>query len=285
MSEAKLRTEVIQLDPTHHQSVTFLGEGPPVLLLHGIPGSAKSWMAVGEALERAQICAVVPDLIGFGGSSTGDGLGELHAKGQSQFLAHTLDALAIRPVAVIGHDFGGPVALALAVDRPDLVTALGLLATNTFTDTPVPFPLSLTNTPLLGGLFARGLFSSWSLRMMLRQGVRTVGVRLDSKDSVGSGDQASAIRTIFHGSLRNLRELYGPIESALRQLVIPGFVAWGDRDPFFSVEQGQRTAAAFAGSDFELIDGAGHFLPEERPIEIANLIINLVRHRAVGKPA
>ena len=112
--------------------------------------------------------------------------------------------------------------------------------------------------------------------MMLRQGVGTPRVRVDPAGAVGDRDQARAIATIFQASLLRLRELYQPIEDALRSVAVPSFVAWGDHDPFFSVEQGRRTAGAIAGSRFELLAGAGHFLPEERPEAIASLIVDLV---------
>ena len=79
----------------------------------------------------------------------------------------------------------------------------------------------------------------------------------------------------FSASLTRLAELYGPIEQTLSTVSVPTFVAWGDRDPFFSVDQGRRTAHAIAGAQFELLERAGHFLPEERPNEVAALIAKL----------
>jgi pimeloyl-ACP methyl ester carboxylesterase len=67
----------------------------------------------------------------------------------------------------------------------------------------------------------------------------------------------------------------------LTKVAVPAFVAWGTHDPFFSVEQGRRTAEAIAGARFELFEGAGHFLPEERASEVAVLIRELVRTSVV----
>lgn len=55
------------------------------------------------------------------------------------------------------------------------------------------------------------------------------------------------------------------MKDALQRVRVPALVVWGDRDPFFSVAQGRRTAAAIPGSRFELYAGCGHFVPEERP--------------------
>jgi pimeloyl-ACP methyl ester carboxylesterase len=193
-----------------------------------------------------------------------------------------MDALRVDRATFVGHDFGGPVALTLMGRRPGLVTGLGLLSANTFTDTPIPFPLSATIWPMVGWLARQALFSPVSLRMMVRRGIGVPRIAMAPERAVGDGDQARAIATIFSASLLRLSELYRPIEQALRSVAVPSFVAWGDRDPFFSVEQGRRTAGAMAGSRFELLDGAGHFLPEERPERVASLIADLVRASTRG---
>jgi pimeloyl-ACP methyl ester carboxylesterase len=65
------------------------------------------------------------------------------------------------------------------------------------------------------------------------------------------------------------------VESALKTADVPGFVPWGDRDPFFAIESGKRTAAAF-GVPLTRLDGAGHFLPTERPEEVVRAISSLL---------
>lgn len=253
------------------------GEGPPVLLLHGIPGSSASWHAVRDQLA-ADHDVVVPDLLGFGHSRRPKDLRQLHATAQAAAVEVLLDDLGYGAVTVAGHDFGGPVALLLARTRPDLVARVALFATNAFTDTPVPFPLSATQVPLVGRLAGTCLFSAPSLRLMLRMGVGDPRVRLDAAAYLGDASQRHAIRTIFDGSLRYLPELYAPVEAALGVLRIPAHVGWGVRDPFFSVDQGRRTATAL-GATFELLPQAGHFLPEERPVEVAAAIRSLARTR------
>jgi pimeloyl-ACP methyl ester carboxylesterase len=194
---------------------------------------------------------------------------------QAGALARLIDDLDLGSTAVIGHDFGGPTAVVLASIRPATVDAVGLLATNTFSDTPIPFPLSLVNAPLVGALAGRGLFSKPSLRMMLRRGVGPRGIPPDPGTHLGDRAQQRAIATIFAGSLTRLAELYGPVEAALGRLDMPALVGWGDRDPFFPVAQGERTAAAL-GVDLRIYEGAGHFLPHERPVEVAADIVALV---------
>lgn len=249
------------------------GSGTPLLLLHGIPGAAQSWQRVVEALH-GNLDVIVPDLLGFGGSARPDQLAALHAAGQSEALNILLADLDISGVVVVGHDFGGPVAIELVRRRPAGVTGLGLLATNAFPDTPIPFPLSLVNVPLVGGIARKALFSRPSLLMMLRRGVGRGSPRPDSATSLGDRRQQAAIATIFAGSLAQLQDLYQPIADQLRQVDVPVFVGWGTHDPFFPIGQGARLAAT-TGSALRVYDGAGHFLPEERADEVAADILGL----------
>lgn len=251
------------------------GEGFAVVLLHGIPGSARTWDGVVGRLSPLHR-VVVPDLLGFGASSRPTGARPLHAEAQAAALGDTLDSLGIGRMILVGHDFGGPVALTFTRRHPERVAGLALLSTNAFTDTPIPFPLSLVTVPVAGPAAARMLFSRPSLAMMVRRGFGPGSSPADLDRYLGDKGQAEAIRTIFAASLRQLAELYRPIEDALGAISVPTLVGWGDHDPFFPVEHGRRTARAIPGAELRLYEGAGHFLPEERPEEVAADIARLV---------
>lgn len=243
------------------------GRQTAFLLLHGIPGSGLAWASVADHLSN-DFDVIVPDLLGFGASDRPSGLHEIHAAGQALALGKLVDELHLDRVIVAGHDFGGPVALALHRQRADLVVGLALLATNAFADTPIPFPLSTVTWPVAGRAFSKLIFSRPSLAMMLRSGVGRPRVRLDTSIYIGDRAQRKAIGTIFYGSLTNLEALYRPVEDELHSLTKPTTVSWGDRDPFFGLEQGERTAAA-VHTTLKIYPCAGHFLPEERPTDIA----------------
>lgn len=248
-------------------------DGPTVVLLHGIPGSGAEWEAVAERLAGDHR-VVVADLIGFGESDRSDDLEALHAEGQAEALERSLTEAGVERAVFAGHDFGGPVALTLMRRRRDLFSGLALISTNAFTDTPIPMPIRAITWPLIGVAAERILFSAPSLRMMLKQGA---SVPLPAERHLGDQAQRRAIHRIFAASLRELAARYAPVEEALGAVDLPALVVWGDRDPFFSVDQGRRTAGAMGAARFELYEGCGHFAPEERPAALADDLRRLVR--------
>lgn len=243
-------------------------QGRPLVLVHGILGAASTWDGVLSELGP-DVRAVVPELLGFGASPRPSAVDDLWADAQARALGRALDELGIARAAFAAHDFGGPVAVSLARQRPELFSHLALCATNVLADTPIPMPIAAVTWPLAGRVAERLLFSGPSLRMTLRRGVGEPPVALDAEAYLGDGDQRRAIRLLFATALRELERRYAPVAEALGRLDVPVLVAWGDRDPFFSVEQGRRTAAAIPGARFELYEGCGHFVPEERPERLA----------------
>lgn len=271
--------KVGRVDATTEQPMSFLhgGEGPAVVFLHGVPGSAHAWDPVVEELDGVHV--IVPDLLGFSASRDAD---DLHAEAQARATAHLLDSLEITNAVIVTHDFGGPVAIRLIEQRPALVEGLLLSSTNAFGDTPIPFPLSTIFWPVLGRLAAQMIFSPPSLRLMLHTGTGHPRPRLDPSTHIGDSRQARSIRTIFETSLRHLPELYGPLTDILAGITVPTEVLWGDRDPFFTVETARRTATAIPGARLTVLRGAGHFLPAERPAAVVTAIHRLLERSSRG---
>lgn len=251
-------------------SYTDVGSGRPIVLLHGIPGSAHTWNGVVPRLAPSR--TLVPDLLGFGRSP--DAPPRSHAFGQAEAVLAMLDQAAVRSAQVVGFDFGGPIAVAMHSLAPDRISALTLIATNLLSDTPVPLPLRIARVPFLGELAFRLLFSAPGLTAMWRGATADRDAfPLDAFRRTLDARGRRAARQIFLESLRRLDALYGPIEAELSRIVCPVTLVWGDRDPFFPVAVGRRTARRFRHARWVLLEGCGHFLPHERPGEVADTIL------------
>lgn len=245
--------------------------GPPVLLLHGIPGSRMTWRGAATQLDgRHRV--YVPDLAGFGDSSApGD---EIHADAQADVLLELLAALGIDRADVVGFDFGGPTALRMYAKSPARVRSLMLLATNTFVDTPVPLPLRVAAVPGLGRLAFRLFFGRIGLTLMWYAAVRARDRYPLEKHRalLASPRTVRSTRWVFHESLRDLDGRYRDVQRTLAAISVPTTVVWSDGDPFFSLAVGERLAASIRDARFAVVKGVGHFIPEEASTEVARLI-------------
>lgn len=254
---------------------------PAVLLLHGIPGWRGTWRDVAARLcSRAQVFA--PDLAGFGQSSAAPR--GFHAADHADVLIDLARRLDLARVHLVGFDFGGPTAVLMAARAPGLVASLTLAATNVLTDTPIPLPLQLVRPPVMGDLFARLFFGRSGLSVMWRGAVvrRDRIAFRDYREALRFEQGVASTRDIFQASLRDLPGLYGPIEAALAQVRVPCAVAWGEHDPFFPVQVGERTAQRIPRATFSVLKGCGHFLPKEDPDGVARLIQGM--YHTAGPP-
>jgi 2-hydroxymuconate-semialdehyde hydrolase len=233
----------------------------PLLLIHGIPGSSVIWDGVRAELEH-EFPVIAPDLLGFGDNPAEPDANALWADSQARAIASLLDTRGVERAVVVGHDFGGPVALELTALRPELATRLVLCATNTFPDVSIPMPIRGVTWPVVGDVAARVLLSGPSLRMMAPRELVT---------DVGS------TRTVFVTALRELERRYAPIERALRSVRCPALVVWAGKDPFFAREQGRRTAEALPDGRLLLYEDCGHYVPAEQPRRLAADIRSFVR--------
>jgi pimeloyl-ACP methyl ester carboxylesterase len=109
------------------------GSGKPMVLLHGFPLDHHLWDEVVPLLED-QFDLVLPDLRGFGGSSTVDSFYSM--EDYASDVAALLDHLNIRKAAIVGHSMGGYVALAFARLYPERVRGLGLVSSQVLADPP-----------------------------------------------------------------------------------------------------------------------------------------------------
>jgi pimeloyl-ACP methyl ester carboxylesterase len=144
--------------------VVVQGQGPDVLLLHGAASNARELLSAFDG-RLDQVRKIAPDRPGLGHSHRSAGAEQLAV--QAAFIAGILEKTAKEPVVAVGHSWGAAVCLRLALDRPDLVKALVLLApashpwtggtslTNRLAAMPVIGPiLCWALPPLLGPLLA-----------------------------------------------------------------------------------------------------------------------------------
>jgi pimeloyl-ACP methyl ester carboxylesterase len=249
------------------------GEGEPLVLLHGIPGSAYAWEASGRVLaDRYQV--VIPDLLGFGRSERPRG--DYYMVAQAVAIRELLVYLGVQSLYLGGHDFGAPVALTLMRLFPELgVKGLVLSATNIFTDTHVPLPLRAARIPYLSTVFYKAMVGNrLGMRMMYLAATKNKSeVSWESFSRHLTPEGIDLTRRIFQRSLADLKANYLAIESMLPTITSPTLVLWGANDPFFSAAVGERVHRTLPGSRLKIYEDTGHFVPEEHSSRVAQDIM------------
>ena len=120
--------------------VAEAGSGRPVVLCHGFPESWYSWRHQLQALAQQGYRAIAPDMRGFGQTDKPPEIDQYTLFHLTGDIVGLLDALAVEQAAVVGHDWGAPVALYSALFRPDRFLGVATLS--------VPFRPRLPARPL-----------------------------------------------------------------------------------------------------------------------------------------
>jgi pimeloyl-ACP methyl ester carboxylesterase len=251
----ELSTAVLELDD--------VGEGHPVILLHGFPATRRLWSLVAPPLVNAGYRVLVPDLVGYGASVAPAEL-SIDMGSQSRWMLEMMDVLGIARASVVAHDVGSAAAQIMLADAPqrvrDLVVLDGVCGSEWAMDAIVGIQTwSPEDAHRLYPVLLRRLGKSPALREMLgtyegQQG----GLRL--------------IRAARDLDPRQTERL----ASSLRSCRVPALVLWGERDEFLSVGKVGRPLAELLGGRLAMVPG-GHFTPLDCPAEVAAELRDFLR--------
>jgi pimeloyl-ACP methyl ester carboxylesterase len=271
----------------HEVVYRVAGEGPPVVLIHGMVNASRHWAGVAERLAERHL-VIAPDLIGHGDSATPRGDYSLGA--HAAVIRDLLSALGIDRATVVGHSLGGGIAMVFFWQFPERVERLALVSSGGLGDRVSP----LLRSAALPG--ASALISLAGHRRVTDGLDRAGGALRDRGSSLGVQLQAIAralrplgsagAREAFVQTLRAVIDRHGQRVSATDRLYllrdVPTLIAWGDRDRTIPVEHGRAAHRAIPGSRFVTIPGAAHFPHLERPDELAEALADFI---AATEPA
>jgi pimeloyl-ACP methyl ester carboxylesterase len=244
------------------------GEGPVLLLIHGIALDWKSWRAVVEPLaERHTVLAV--DLPGHGAS--GAGSGDYSPGGMAAVLRDLLAMRGHERATVIGHSLGGGVAMQFTYQFPDVVERLVLVSSGGLGRElsarlrsgalPGAGPyLAMTNTLGLVGRRAMGPSAGARGRQAIHQAEM-------ARAYASLADPSR--RRAFLATLRFAVGVGGQRVSAIERLylaqVLPVLIVWGRLDPIIPVGHAEVAHRGIPGSRLEVFEGVRHFPQLEEP--------------------
>ncbi|HEX7291902.1 MAG TPA: alpha/beta fold hydrolase [Conexibacter sp.] len=271
---AQTRSAWLDIDWPAHQrwvevdgtpaNVIALGEGPPLLLIHGLSGCWQNWLENIPHFARTHRVIAV-DLPGFGASPMPREAISIPA--YAQFLERLCDALSIDAAVVVGNSMGGHIASELAIRSPQRVERLMLVAA-----AGISAELVQRNAVMAGGRVVAALMTQSAARherMARRAGLRRIALSF----VVRHADRLSA--PLAHelmsgagkpGFLPALEAvLTHRISERLPQIACPTFVLWGEDDHVIPVRDARRFAQLIPDVRVEVWPDTGHVAMLERP--------------------
>jgi pimeloyl-ACP methyl ester carboxylesterase len=248
-------------------AVTPLGDGPPLVVLHGLLGRARNWLSVARALQGGRRLHLA-ELRNHGASPWSE---VMDYPAMAADVAALIERQAGGRAAVMGHSMGGKVAIHLALTRPELVERLVVVDI-----APVAYP-------------HQAEFEGY-LRAMQGMDLAAVGKRADADAALAAAVPEPAIRAFLLQNLdlagdrpawqpnlavllRTLPAITGfPAELDGRTFTGPAFGLRGERSNYVGPEGEAALRRFLPGVEVATVPGAGHWLHAERPAEFLELL-------------
>ena len=243
------------------------GDGPVVLLLHGLADSLLSWYCNIDYLADAGYRVIAPDMPGSGESDKPSHL-EYDPDSAAEFVYDFTQELEIEKLSLVGSSAGGLVAALFSLEHPDMVEKMVLVGSGGF-GRRVSWLLRLLSVPVLGDL----MYQPWLNRKMgitKRLFHRTPDILeelLPEMDRLKAlpGARAVLLRSIRSSiTLRGLRQQEYIIER-LKSSKVPLMTVWGADDRIIPVAHAEEVRRELPGSIIHIIPECGHWPQMEKP--------------------
>lgn len=274
--------------------VHYLDEGPrdgtPLLLVHGEPTWSALYAGVIPRLAAAGYRCIAPDHIGFGRSDKVVDDDWYVVERHCECLRHVIEVLDIRGGALVVQDWGGPIGLRQAVDMPARFERIFILNTWLHHD-------GMSYSPTVRG------WREAAIDPAKLGGDMPCG-RIVAGTLVRPGHDLAAVQALYDAPFPDIRYKAGarrfpwclPFAEPqagnaadqercyrhLPRLGLPIHVAFGDADPIFPWEWAERWAKSLPGATLDRIAGAGHFVQQDAPEDLGDILLRHLGDRRAG---
>jgi pimeloyl-ACP methyl ester carboxylesterase len=266
VSETQVKTTSV-----HGRSVSYVeaGEGPVLLLIHGMAGTCESWREVVEPLAGHHR-VIAPDFPGHGASEPGGGdysIGALAAGLRDLLLARGHERATL-----VGHSLGGGVAMQLAYQFPEMVERLVLVSSGGLGPevSPVLRAAALPGADLFISITAG---PGEKIGSALNRGLSAIGLR-PSADvaelargyaSLGDPARRAAFLDTLHAVVGTRGQRVHAGDRLYLAEAVPVLIVWGARDSIIPVRHGEEAHRLMPGSRLEVFEDVGHMPQLEAP--------------------
>ncbi len=267
----------------HRRAFVKVGSGPVVLLLHGLGCDHTTWEPVIDSLSR-RYTVIAPDLLGHGLSDKPRA--DYSVGGYANGMRDLLTVLGIDKVTVVGHSFGGGVAMQFAYQFPERTERMMLVASGGLG--PEVSPIDPRDhharlPPGHGGAHP-------ARRTPRRQGrparrcpalptrhTRDLDEVAEIYDSFKDPAARHAIRHVVRAVVDWQGQIVTMADRAYLTEAMPMAVIWGEDDQVIPVRHASRVGEIAPNARVEVIPNAGHFPHKDHPQRFARLVHEFIR--------
>lgn len=257
------------------------GNGPVVVLLHGFGSWLASWSQLQTSLVGAGYRVIAIDMIGSGAS--GRSLHAVHytTASQARMTLDVLERIGVTQCTLIGHSYGGRVALQMAIYAPERIIDIIALAPETHA-TARPAITKLVSMPIVGYALA---FWSTAPRL-LKFGLASVCSRKEwlTPERIATYAEPFHVRGHLNAQIVQSsapKDGDMPVPTHYRHILTPVHVIWGEKDPVFPVRDGLTMVNQMRDCDIAVVPSCGHIPHEEAFSDTWALILQHLPARTV----
>jgi pimeloyl-ACP methyl ester carboxylesterase len=272
----------------HGRSIAYreAGEGPVLLLIHGMAGTSEGWSSVIGLLARKHT-VIAPDFPGHGDSEPGGG--DYSLGGLAAGLRDLLAVLGHDRATLVGHSLGGGVALQFTYQFPEIVERLVLVSSGGLGHEVSPV-LRAAALPGADLFIAATASIGGRVGSVVGRGLGAVGLRPSADVAEVARGYASLAdagrRRAFLATLHSVVGTDGQRVAAADRLYLaeelPLLIVWGSRDPIIPASHAEDAHRSLPGSRLEVFEGVGHLPQLEQP---GRFIALFERFLAENEPA
>jgi pimeloyl-ACP methyl ester carboxylesterase len=267
----------------HRMAYLDVGQGPPLILIHGFGGSMWNWEYQYSVLARTHR-VIIPDLLGSGLSDRPEDA--YTPETLVEFFRQFMNSLNIPQATLVGNSMGAGLAMAMALDYPARVTRLVLIS-----GFPAQVESSIASRQYQRFLYHRpplwlAKFGNWMA------GRRATEQLL--KEIVYNPELISptVIERSFHNRQRGgfLAPLYSLLDNIqnwekhygnrLQKISHQVLLLWGDHDRVFPLEVGERVKSQLPHVEWHVIPEAGHLAQWEQPAIVNQFILSFLERKS-----
>jgi len=245
-------------------SCSVTGDGPPLVIAHGLFGSGRNWAGFAKSVS-ADFRTISVDMRNHGASPWDD---RMDYPAMAEDLLATIDGEAGGKAMLLGHSMGGKAAMAAALTRPDAVSALIVvdIAPVVYRQSHASF-IDAMQAVDLSSIERRGEADAALAAEIPDQGVRQF--LLQNLELGKEGAKWRLNLDVLCGSMANLTAF--PFEAGEQKYEGPTLFIGGSASEYLTPDRFDAVREFFPMAEIEIIDGAGHWVHAEKPAEFLTL--------------